>query len=102
MFFYLHWQRVTSGISQGLILCPILLNTFIYDLGDGIESTFTKFADGTKLGNKVDTSEGGAILQRDLDRLEEWASKNSMKFNKDKGLHLGQNNQIAQHRLASV
>ena len=49
-------------------------------------------------------SEGKAILQRDLDRLEDWASKNSMKFNKDKFkvLHLGQNNQRAQNRLGSV
>jgi len=32
----------------------------------------------------VNTSEGRAILQRHVDRLEEWASKNSMEFNKDK------------------
>ncbi|KAK4810617.1 hypothetical protein QYF61_007354 [Mycteria americana] len=36
-------------------------------------------------------SEGRSILQRDIDRLEEWASKNCVKFNKDecKVLHLG-------------
>ena len=53
-------------------------------LDDGNKSTLTKFADDTKLGSEVDMSEGRAILQRDLNRLEEWASKNSMKFNKDK------------------
>jgi len=38
----------------------------------------------------VNMSERRAILQRDLDRLEEWASKNIMKFNNDKykALHL--------------
>ncbi|KAK4813011.1 hypothetical protein QYF61_005877 [Mycteria americana] len=56
--------------------CSTLFNIFIRDLDDGIESTLTRFADGGEL----DTSQGRAILKRDLDRLEEWASKNCMKF----------------------
>ncbi|GAB0182192.1 hypothetical protein GRJ2_000684500 [Grus japonensis] len=91
-------------MPEGLILGSKLFNVFINDLDDGIESTFAKFSDDTKLGNEVNTSEGRAILQRDLDRLEEWASKSSMKFNKDKCevLHVGQNNQRSQYRLGSV
>ncbi|GAB0180437.1 hypothetical protein GRJ2_000509000 [Grus japonensis] len=52
----------------------------------------------------MDMSEGQAIFQTDLDSLEEWASKNYMKFKKDKHkvLHLGQHNQRAQYRLGSV
>jgi len=44
-----------------------------------------------KLCGEVDVSEGRAILERDLERLEEWASNNSMKCNEDKfkALHLG-------------
>ena len=63
-----------------------------------------KFVDDTKLSEEVDTSEGGATLQDDLDRLEEWANKNLMKFNKDKcqGLHLGRRNPGMQHRLGST
>ena len=59
-------------------------NISINDLDDRIDSTLTNFANDTKVGGEEDTSEGRAIFQRDLDRLEEWASKNSMKFNKDR------------------
>lgn len=51
---------------------------------DGIESTLTMFADEIKLAGMVEMSEGRVVLLRDLGRLEEWASKNSVKFNKDK------------------
>ncbi|PKU42350.1 rna-directed dna polymerase from mobile element jockey-like [Limosa lapponica baueri] len=57
-----------------------------------------------KLSGEVDTSERKATLQEDLDRLEEWANKNLMKFNKDKFkvLHLGKHNPRVQHRLGST
>lgn len=45
-----------------------------------------KFAVNTKLSG--DTLEGRATLHKELRRLEEWASKNLVKFKKDK-LHLG-------------
>ncbi|GAB0181976.1 hypothetical protein GRJ2_000662900 [Grus japonensis] len=63
-----------------------------------------KFADDTKLSGDVDALEGRATLQEDLDRLEEWANKNLMKFNKDKCkvLHLGKHNPGAQHKLGST
>ncbi|GAB0181689.1 mitochondrial enolase superfamily member 1 [Grus japonensis] len=94
--FHSGWQPVTSRVPYGLILGLTLFYIFINDLDDGI----TKFADDTK----VDRSEGGAILQRDFDRLGEQASKNCMKFNKNKCniLHLGHHSQRAQYRLGSV
>lgn len=57
-------------------------------------------AEDTKLRGEVDASEGRSVLQRDLDRLEECASNNSMKFNKDKhkALCLGRQNHRAQYR----
>lgn len=57
---------------------------FIHDLDDGNESIFSKFTDDTKVTGGIDISEGWIILQIDLDKLEEGANKNCMKFSKDK------------------
>jgi len=71
---------------------PYLFSIFINDLDNGTECTLSKFAHDMKLEGVADIPEDCTAIQRDLGRLEKWADRNLMKFNKGnyKILHLGE------------
>ena len=78
------------------MLGPLAFVIFINDLDNeaGLITIINKFADDTRLGQRISIEEDKDNLQDCLTRLANWASMWSMEFNvkKCKVLHVGRNN----------
>ena len=65
---------------MGLLLQPVLLDIF----SNGLTAVSSSLKITPNWGKIVDTLKVRAAIHRDPDRLEEWASRNQLKFIKDK------------------
>ena len=98
------WADVTSGIPQGSVLGPLLFVIFINDLPQVVQSTTKIFADDTKLYRPIRTHADTLILQQDISRLNDWATKWQMQFNESKciTLHIGAANPGSHYKMNNV
>ena len=67
------WVEVIGGVPQGSVLSPLLFLIYINDLDEDIKSLILKFADDTKIFQKIVREEDSRQLQNDLDVLLQWA-----------------------------
>ena len=78
------WSPVTSGVPQGSVLGPTLFLVYINDIVSDIDSTLRLFADDSILYREVTCPEDQAILQKDLNKVFQWADQWQMCFNASK------------------
>ena len=76
--------RVTLGVPQGSVLGPLLFLAYVNDISMNIESTIRLFADDCVIYRKIINKKDIERLQKDLDRLGEWAVENAIKINPSK------------------
>ena len=98
------WINVHSGVPQGSVLGPILFIIYINDIDEGITCKISKYADDTKIANKVNSETQRQHIQKDLDTLMDWSKKWQMNFNLDKChvLHVGNENPHANYTMNNV
>ncbi len=93
-----------SGVPQGSVLGPVLFLIYVNDLDDGLTCKVSKFADDTKITSKVISILDKELLQRDLDKLSNWARDWQMNFNVEncKVMHIGINNDSVKYLMNGV
>ena len=98
---YSDWVDVLSSVVQGSVLGTLLFIIFINDIDEGATVMCRKFADNTKGGKIVETEEDARDMQREIEKMEEWALKAKMEFNVDKCkiMHVGGRNRNFKYEM---
>ena len=99
------WRDVISGVPQGSAIGPLLFLLFINDIPNEIKCNIQLFADGAKIFKTVKNEEDHQDLVKDLDNLENWATRLwQMRFNvgKCKVLHLGRRNPHYEYGISDI
>ena len=71
---------VVSGVPQGTFLGPLLFSLHINDITADKESKIRLFADDFVCYREIKDKEDTLKLQRDIDRLGNWARKWGLRF----------------------
>ena len=74
------WAPVVSGVPQRTVLGPLLFSLHINGITADIESEIRLFADDCVCYREIKDKEDTLKLQRDINRLGNWARKWGMKF----------------------
>ena len=74
------WAPVVSGVSRGTVLGLLLFSFHINDITADIESEIRLFADDCVCYRDIKDIEDTLKLQRNIDRLGNWARKWGMRF----------------------
>ena len=76
--------KVTSGVSQGSVLGPLLFLLYLNDLPEIIQSQVMLSADDTAVYLTVTNMQDSQVLQSNLESLQHWERTWDMEFNPGK------------------
>ena len=95
-------SNVLSGVPQGTVLGPLLFLCYINDLPNNVTSRVKLYADDVLLYSPVSSTTDCQNLQKDLERLVQWAYRWQMNFNLTKCEMIRITNRINPPRLLYI